>query len=78
MSHARGPRRSSERPFVAVVAVVAVVVIAAPLGAASLGCSWILGISGDPVVVDEPASDAGDEDAVPPFATDAAKDAAGE
>ncbi|HSO40487.1 MAG TPA: hypothetical protein VLT33_48505 [Labilithrix sp.] len=34
------------------------------LALASVGCSWLLGVSEDPVV-DAPAADAGDEDAAP-------------
>jgi hypothetical protein len=36
------------------------------VGAGTTGCSWLIGVSEDPVVVDTPSSggnDAGDEDA---------------
>lgn len=38
----------------------------AVVGCASAGCSWLIGVSDDPVVVDGPpgsSGDAGDEDA---------------
>jgi hypothetical protein len=38
------------------------VVLALLLAAAPLGCSWLIGVSGDPVT-DGPGSDGGDEDA---------------
>ena len=37
------------------------VVLALLLAAAPLGCSWLIGVSGDPVT-DGPGNDAGDED----------------
>ncbi len=53
------------------------VVLALLLAAAPIGCSWLIGVSGDPVT-DGPGNDAGDEDGAAEGAEDGAADGAAE
>lgn len=54
------------RSFAGAFGVALLVALAA---ASAAGCSWILGVSDDPVVVDGPAAEGGDE-AAPDAAAD--------
>jgi hypothetical protein len=72
----RSPRESRARDRLAAGIVVAL------LAASAVGCSWLVGVTGDPVISDGIGSDASDEAAaaetsVPPFVDlDADQDAA--
>lgn len=71
----RRPRRAPGRAREAS----AVALVLASLAATTIGCSWLIGVSGDPVVSDGFGDDASDEAdtraASPPIGFDADRDA---